>query len=343
MAPQLNIPPGPALPPNPPPPGQTKPLPTPSKSGKIAFAVPNTDLESETWYSIYGELTASTIPLICLHGGPGMAYNYLLPISHISTSSAPGGGRPVIMYDQIGCGNSTHFASKSGDEKFWTPSLFISELLNLISALNITTYDLLGQSWGGMLAATFAASSSPEQLKGLRKLVIADSPSDMHTWVAVADLLRKRLPSSVQETLTRLEKEQKTETPEYEQAMMVFYERFVCRVVPFPDELTQTMEQLAKDPTVYHTMNGPSEFHVSGSLKDWCITDKLRNIDVESVLLVNGRFDEAQDVTMEPYFREVGKGTQTKVKWVRFAESSHCPHLEETDAFVEVVGRFLEG
>lgn len=41
---------------------------------------------------------------------------------------------------------------------------------------------------------------------------------------------------------------------------------------------------------------------------------------------------------MEPYFREI----PGKVKWVRFAESSHLPMLEETDAFVDAVGRFLE-
>ena len=82
--------------------------------------------------------------------------------------------------------------------------------------------------------------------------------------------------------------------------------------------------------------NGPSEFHVLGSLKDWNITSRLSRIQVPT-LLINGRFDEAQDVTMEPYFREISG----KVKWVRFAESSHCPHLEETDAFIDAVGRFL--
>lgn len=83
--------------------------------------------------------------------------------------------------------------------------------------------------------------------------------------------------------------------------------------------------------------NGPSEFFVSGSLKTWDITPQLKNINVPT-LLINGRFDEAQDITMEPFFREISG----KVKWVRFAESSHCPMLEEADTFVDAVGRFLE-
>ena len=37
---------------------------------------------------------------------------------------------------------------------------------------------------------------------------------------------------------------------------------------------------IEEDPTVYGTMNGPSEFHVVGSLREWDITDRLGDIDV---------------------------------------------------------------
>lgn len=244
MTVNINLPPGPALPPSTPPPGQTKPLPAPTSTGKIPFTIPNTDLKAETWYSIYGTMTPDSIPLICLHGGPGMAHNYLLPCAHISAST------PVILYDQVGCGNSTHFPERKHDADFWTIKLFQDELVNLTSHLKITRYDILGQSWGGMLGAEFATTHP----SGLRKLIVADSPADMKTWVEVADELRKRLPEDVQKTLTRLEKEDKTETKEYEEAMTVFYERFVCRVTPFPKELNETLEQLMKDNTVYLTM-----------------------------------------------------------------------------------------
>lgn len=247
VAVQLNIPPGEATTASPAPPGQTKPLPSASKTDKIPFIVPGTSLKVETWYALYGKLSSDSIPLICLHGGPGVAHNYLLPCSHIS--SAPY-SRPVILYDQFGCGNSTHLPDKKGDTKFWTPDVFIAELDNLKSHLGISTFDLLGQSWGGMLGAQYATLKPP----GLRRLIIADSPASMHTWVATADELRKRLPKDVQETLTRCEKEGHTDTEEYEKAVEVFYERFVCRVVPFPEELTASFGQLKKDDTVYLTM-----------------------------------------------------------------------------------------
>jgi L-proline amide hydrolase len=50
------------------------------------------------------------------------------------------------------------------------------------------------------------------------------------------------------------------DSEEYEQAMMRFYERHLCRI-PFPDVLQRTFAQLAEDARVYRTMNGPSEFH----------------------------------------------------------------------------------
>ncbi|GAB7356417.1 hypothetical protein MBLNU459_g7189t1 [Dothideomycetes sp. NU459] len=327
---QLNIPAGEARPASPGPPGQSKPLPAATKTGTIPFTIPGSSLETETWYALYGKLSSGTIPLICLHGGPGIAHNYILPCSHVS--SAPY-SRPVILYDQVGCGNSTHLSDKKGDTKFWTPELFMAELDNLKSHFGITTFDLLGQSWGGMLGAQYAITNPP----GLRRLIISDSPANMKTWVETANELRKRLPRDVQETLTRCETEGRTDTEEYEKAVMVFYERFVCRVVPFPDEFVASLDQVKKDDTVYLTMNGPSEFFVSGSLKTWDITSNLHKIKVPT-LLINGKFDEAQDITMEPYFREI----TGKVKWVRFAESSHCPMLEETDGFVAAVGNFLE-
>lgn len=95
-------------------------------------------------------------------------------------------------------------------------------------------------------------------------------------------------------------------------------------------------ENIKKDPTVYFTMNGPSEFFVTGNLKEWNVKGKLHNINV-STLLLNGRHDEATDWVTKPFFEEV-----PKIKWYTFAESSHMPHWEERERFMEILGRFLE-
>jgi L-proline amide hydrolase len=128
-----------------------------------------------------------------------------------------------------------------------------------------------------------------------------------------------------------------TDSPEYAAAMKVFYDRHVCRVVPNPPEVAAAFGSIEADPTVYHTMNGPSEFHVVGSLKDWTIVDRLPEIAVPTLVL-SGAYDEAQPVCIAPY-AELIPGAS----WEVFAESSHLPNVEEPERYVEVVEAFLRG
>jgi pimeloyl-ACP methyl ester carboxylesterase len=108
-----------------------------------------------------------------LHGGPGACHEYLLPLTDLSSS------RPLIFYDQIGNGKSTHLPDKAGDEAFWSVTLFQNELNNLISHLGLKDrpIDVFGHSWGGMLAAVWAAT--PSSSANLRRLVIANSLASM--------------------------------------------------------------------------------------------------------------------------------------------------------------------
>ncbi|KAL8707393.1 MAG: hypothetical protein Q9225_007763 [Loekoesia sp. 1 TL-2023] len=298
--------------------------------GKIPFSIPSSSEDCKTWYQIHGphSSTTGTRPLLILHGGPGIPHNYLLPLTDLTRTHSI----PIIFYDQIGCGRSTHIPSKKHSASFWTPDLFLHELDNLLTHLNIKdNYDLLGQSWGGMLGACHAI----RQPSGLKNLIIANSPADMGSWLEAANRLRTQLPEEVQEVLTRCEREGKEGSEEYEKAMMAFYEKHVCRVVPMPGDLEESFRQLKEDDTVYSTMNGPSEFNVTGTLKTFDIRNNIHKIKVPTLLL-NGRYDEAQDEVLEPFFREIDK-----VKWYRFAESSHLPQLEEREEFMRVVAQFL--
>ena len=53
----------------------------------------------KVWYSISGSTTNGS-PLIIIHGGPGASHDYLAPLKELSDE------RPVVFYDQLGCGNS---------------------------------------------------------------------------------------------------------------------------------------------------------------------------------------------------------------------------------------------
>jgi L-proline amide hydrolase len=281
----------------------------------------------ETWYRVTGDLGGGKTPVVVLHGGPGCTHDYVDSFKLLAAD-----GRAVVHYDQIGNGRSTHLREKGAD--FWTVDFFKSELDNLIDHLGIRGgYHIIGQSWGGMLGAEYA-STRP---KGLKGLVIADSPASMALWLEAANGLRAELPPEVQATLLHHEEAGTTGSPEYEAAVLVFYQRHVCRVVPMPDEVSRSFAAIAQDPTVYHTMNGPSEFHVIGSLKDWSIVGRLGAINVPT-LLISGRYDEATPATVQPFADEI-----PDVRWEIFEQSSHMPHVEETERCMQVVGDFLAG
>jgi L-proline amide hydrolase len=280
----------------------------------------------ETWFRVTGDLSAAKRPVFILHGGPGAAHNYTDSLKALALQ-----GRAVVQYDQLGCGNSTLLPDKGKD--FWTPQLFVEELNNLIDHLGARiAYHVLGQSWGGMLGSEFAITRP----QGLRSLVIANSPASMELWVEAAEILRRDLPKDVQETLTRHERAGTTSDPEYKAAERVFYERHLCRLHPFPAELQASLDQVARNPTVYNTMNGPNEFFVTGTLKTWSVIDRVHRIDVPT-LLISGRYDEAQPMVVQP-FKDNIKGA----RWEIFENSSHVPHIEEKEKFMRLVGEFLD-
>ncbi len=236
-------------------------------------------------------------------------------------------GRRVIFYDQLGCGNS----DRPHDPSLWTVELFVAEVAAVRAALGLERVHLLGQSWGGMLAMEYALT----QPDGLASLLIESSPASMRQWVAEANRLRAALPPDDQATLLRHEAAGTTDDPAYEAALSTFYARHVCRLDPVPDFVARSFAKLAANPEVYHTMNGPSEFHVVGTLQNWDITARLGEIRVPTLVL-SGRHDEAT-----PAIAATVRDGIPGAEGVIFEESSHMCHAEEPERFREVVSAFL--
>jgi L-proline amide hydrolase len=277
-----------------------------------------------TWYRIVGDgEDPGKLPLLALHGGPGATHDYLEPLEALART-----GRRVIFYDQLGCGNSDHPPNPA----LWTVDLYVEEVGAVRRALGLDRVHLLGQSWGGMLAMSYALTRPA----GLASLIVADSPASIPQWVAEANRLRAELPPEVQQTLLEHEAAVTTDDPAYQEAMLVFYRRHVCRIDPWPESVTRTFDQIDRYPEVYHTMNGPSEFHVIGTLKDWSIVDRLDEIRVPTLLL-SGRYDEATPAIVGTIHQGISGS-----EWVIFEESSHMPHVEETERYLQVASDFLE-
>jgi L-proline amide hydrolase len=279
-----------------------------------------------SWYRVVGDLAqpepAKLLPLLVLHGGPGIPPDYLGPLEKLADT-----GRPVVFYDQLGCGNS----DQPHDPSLWSVELYLDELTTVRQKLGLDHIHLLGHSWGGMLAMEYALT----QPAGLASLILASSLASVPQWIAEANRLREELPQEVEETLRHHEEAGTTDELAYEEAMMVFYQRHVCRLDPWPEPLMRALAQLEANPEVYYTMFGPSEFHATGTLKEWAIRDRLGEIQLPT-LVTSGRYDEATPTIAETVHRGI-EGSE----WVIFEQSAHMPHLEEEDEYRRAVDAFM--
>jgi proline-specific peptidase len=273
----------------------------------------------ETWYREVGETEAGKLPVLLLHGGPGATSDYLEPLLDLG-----GAGRRTVTYDQIGAGRS----KVPPGSLEWTVDLFVEEVGAVRDALGLERIHLFGHSWGGMLAMAYALT----QPTGLASLVVGHSPASVPQWVEETGKLRAELPDDVQETLTRHERAGTVQDPEYEEACMVFYRRHVCRADTWPDYVVRSFAEIGE---VYNTMNGPSEFHVVGTIKDWSIVDRLGEIRVPT-LVITGEHDEAT-----PAINATVTNGIPGARSVILPGRSHIAHAEDPDAYLALLDEFF--
>lgn len=102
-----------------------------------------------------------------------------------------------------------------------------------------------------MLGAHYAASRAP---KGLRRLIIANSPASVPLYEAGTNALLDAFPADLVAHLRSLEKEGQTDSQEYQDGVMRFYKKHVCTTDPWPQSLVDSFDAAAANPTVYSTM-----------------------------------------------------------------------------------------
>lgn len=271
----------------------------------------------KVWYRVDG--TGQGTPLLLIHGGPGFTSHYLDALRHLSDE------RPVVFYDQLGAGRS----EKPADVRLWRVERFVEELAQLRKALGLKRVHILGHSWGTQLAVDYLLTKPT----GVRSVVLSSPALSIRRWIQDADRLRKTLPSEMQEVLARHEKAGTTDSEEYQGVTMAYYKRYVCRLEPWPKEVEDTFAGFS--PAVYGTMWGPSEFHVTGNLKDYDRTARLREIQVP-VLFTAGRHDEATPETTR-WYHELTPGSSLVI----FENSAHLAMVEETGRYVDIIRHFI--
>ncbi|KAF2966141.1 hypothetical protein GQX73_g7415 [Xylaria multiplex] len=220
----------------------------PTSEGEVAFEASGTNKPCKTWYKFIGSLDSKATPLIALPGGPGGGHKYLTPLNDLYEKY----DIPIVYYDQVGCGRSTHFRERVGDDSFWTFDLFIQELDNLIDCLNLREngFYIFDQSWRGMLGSTYA-SRRPQ---GLKKLVLVSSLASMPLYIKGCEELLAKLLLDIRDILEECDRKGTHES----EGLQTY------RIHPMP-EAVQAFNHFKGDPTSYLTMQGPSESVVVGT------------------------------------------------------------------------------
>jgi len=274
---------------------------------------------SKIWYRIAGA-DKPGIPLLVLHGGPAFPHDYLSSLEALSDE------RPVVFYDQLGCGNS----DRPSDMSLYSVEYFLEELEQVCNALDLKKIHILGQGWGNMLAVDYMLTKKPDRVVSL---IFASPCLSSSRFIEDQKVYLSQLPEDLQKIIKESEAAGNFSSPEYQKAMNMYYKLHVCRLDPWPDCVNKSFEKLGQP--VYEYMWGPSEFTVTGILKDYERADRLKEITVPT-LLTCGRYDEVPPSSTE-YYQSMMPGSETAV----FEDSSHHHHLEKNEEYIKLLRDFF--
>lgn len=237
-------------------------------------------------YEIHG--TGTRTPLLVLHGGPGIPHDYLQNLELL------GDERPVIFYDQLGCGRS----DRPSDAALWTRERFARELGAVRTALGLDEVVLYGHSWGSLLAVDYLSGRGGAKPAGVRGAILAGPALSIPRWVQDSRRLIAALPKETANAILEGERTGATDTDAFHAATQEFYRRHVCRCDPWPAELERAFAGMGVE--VYATLNGPTEFTITGPLKSVDVSGDLRALHLP-LLFACGEHDEATPETTRAY------------------------------------------
>ena len=217
------------------------------------------------------------IKMLTLHGGPGVTHEYF----ECFEDFLPQAGVEFFYYDQLG----SAYSDQPDDPSLWTVDRFREEVEQVRRALGLENFYLYGSSWGGMLGIEYLLKYQNH----VKAAVISDMTASIASYVKYINQLRAKLPPETIAVLEKYEAKGEFEAPEYQKVMFKqIYAKHLCRLDPWPDPVQRTFKHL--NPKVYNTMQGPNEFVVNGTFKDWDRWSDLSRIAVPTLLIV-GRHD----------------------------------------------------
>ncbi|MDE2357663.1 MAG: proline iminopeptidase-family hydrolase, partial [Alphaproteobacteria bacterium] len=179
------------------------------------------------WWRRFGG--GDKTPLLALHGGPGAGHNYLLPLTALADE------RPVILYDQLGCGE----ADSPQDPALYTIQRSVDEVDAVRRALGLDRIILFGNSWGAMLSIEYMCQGRGV---GVEKLILSGGLASIPQANAGQHRLIDALPNGAGARMRALEAAGEAHGAEYQALAQIFYDLHVCRKAPMPPEAARSLE-----------------------------------------------------------------------------------------------------
>lgn len=268
------------------------------------------------------------IKVLLLHGGPGATHEYF----ECFESFFPKEGIEFIYYDQLG----SVYSDKPSDKSLWDIDRFVDEVeqVRIALGLNRDNFFLFGHSWGGFLALEYALKYQ-SNLKGL---IISDALSSAPAYQKYADsVLANQIDSAVLAEIKSIEKVGDFQNPRYMELLMPnFYNKFICRlpINNWPEPLNRAFGHLNHD--VYVTMQGPSEFGLTGKLQNWDVSKQLHNIKVPSIFIA-GKYD-----TMDPNYMRWMSSEVTNGSFLLCPNGSHMSMYDDQQVYMSGLIKFIK-
>jgi proline iminopeptidase len=281
--------------------GQQKPATT----GMVM--TPDVDLAYET----FGAAGTAT-PVIVANGGPGLSHIYMLQ-NDVWTRLAR--NRQIVFYDQRGTGGSKRV---SADAPFGMDAQ-VADMEAVRAKFGFAKFDLVGDSYGGLLAMAYAAAH-PEHVA---KLILSDSAAP--AWKDIVRVLPDVFPDVLEQIAASDKNAGAGEDPDRgirNHFRMLFYSE------ENRDAYLAGAKDLGATPTV-----GAS---VQKATRTLDLTAELPKFKFPT-MVITGRYDmNVTPLTAWNIYKAI-----PGAKFVEFEKSGHLPSYEEPDKYVNVVDAFL--
>jgi len=267
------------------------------------------------------------VKILLLAGGPGCTHEYF----ECFESFLPTEDIEMIYYDQLGCGRSEN----PKDTSLWDLARYVEEVeqVRISLGLNKDNFYLLGHSWGGILAMEYATKYQ----KNLKGLIISNMMASCPEYGKYAqNVLAKQFDPKVLDTIRSLEKANDFKNPKYMELLMPhFYAKHICRIPieKWPNPMTRSFDQINN--SLYVTMQGPSEFGISGKLTNWDRSQSLKDIQVPTLVI------GASHDTMDPKYMEWMSKEFPKGEYLLCPDGSHMCMYDDQQTYFKGLISFL--